>query len=465
MNKLKRLLDSLTETESTQFRQALASSWFNQQSDVIRLFDWICATREEYLADQQPSVEDISKALFPEEGKPFTKTRHLISALCGKLEDFWVLRQARRNRLHYNALLNDALAKRGLNKDRVQALSMARRKWPSYEARLKAELLLAETSYEAAERVRAPENSKHLYQAYRISERLARHKRIKYACEELNRSAILSIDHEASLAINEMVLPNDDPVDQAYLLVYFILREADYIPARHQALASLLKEESQGIEPEDLQALYEFSINIAIRVINRGAGDYLRPLFNTYLQALELGLLVTHKGLSIQHFKNIITTGLRLGELSWVSDFIATEGESLNVDDRAGILDFYYALLSFEEGNFARTVRLLFQHYYSDPFYQLSAKTLLAKAYYEQEDLEPLFSLLESLRAYLRRNRKLSALQRSNYLNFIKALKKLAQAKAEGGIADPKKSSFQLEGFEQLAERPWLEKMREELAV
>jgi len=95
--------------------------------------------------------------------------------------------------------------------------------------------------------------------------------------------------------------------------------------------------------------------------------------------------------------------------------------------------------------------------------YNLSSRVLLMRIYYELQENEPLFSLAESFRKFVKRNSILAAKRREPYLNFIKYTTKLART--------PKASKSRLEQLEESVtegldsvNKPWiLEKIREKI--
>ncbi|MEM1323958.1 MAG: hypothetical protein AAGG75_27100, partial [Bacteroidota bacterium] len=62
-----------------------------------------------------------------------------------------------------------------------------------------------------------------------------------------------------------------------------------------------------------------------------------------------------------------------------------------------------------------------------DVSYNLGSKLMLTATYYETDEIEPLYSLLESFRAYLNRHKEIPNQRRKNYLNLIKFTKKLTK--------------------------------------
>ncbi|MCB0589081.1 MAG: hypothetical protein KDD06_27580, partial [Phaeodactylibacter sp.] len=71
---------------------------------------------------------------------------------------------------------------------------------------------------------------------------------------------------------------------------------------------------------------------------------------------------------------------------------------------------------------------------FSDAFYHMAAKIIQLKSYYELEETEPFFSLLEASRKYIRRNRQLSDYQKQSNSGFLKIAGKLKNLRLQIGI-------------------------------
>ncbi|MFT5801460.1 MAG: hypothetical protein ACI956_001268, partial [Nonlabens sp.] len=83
--------------------------------------------------------------------------------------------------------------------------------------------------------------------------------------------------------------------------------------------------------------------------------------------------------------------------------------------------------LYFYQKKYEDVISLLQTIEYDDIIYNLGAKTMLIRTYYEIEEIDALDSLLESFRIFLGRQKKLSAQRKQNYKDFIKFIRKLSR--------------------------------------
>ena len=80
--------------------------------------------------------------------------------------------------------------------------------------------------------------------------------------------------------------------------------------------------------------------------------------------------------------------------------------------------------------------------------------------YFDLEETEAFYSLVEAFRTYLRRNKLISDVQRTSYINFIRYAKKLFGIRSAGKKI-PLVLKKQMEATKQLGERSWLLKKAE----
>ena len=69
--------------------------------------------------------------------------------------------------------------------------------------------------------------------------------------------------------------------------------------------------------------MYNYFQNYCIQQINRGERQFLKETFNLFKDQLEKELLLDEYGFLDQwHYKNIVTTAIRLKEMEWTQNFI-----------------------------------------------------------------------------------------------------------------------------------------------
>ncbi|MFK7774942.1 MAG: hypothetical protein AB8F94_22575, partial [Saprospiraceae bacterium] len=125
------------------------------------------------------------------------------------------------------------------------------------------------------------------------------------------------------------------------------------------------------------------------------------------------------------HFKNIVVIALRCGKYDWTEDFISKNKEKLPESSRENAVTFNLARLYYYKKDYQKVISLLQEVEYEDIVYSLSSKSLLIATYYENDEVEPLYSLLESFIVYLNNRKDIPERWKKNHLNLVKFTKKL----------------------------------------
>ena len=134
--------------------------------------------------------------------------------------------------------------------------------------------------------------------------------------------------------------------------------------------------------------------------------------------------------------------------------FIAGYKKWLPADQRENLSHFCRSKLLFEKKDYKSAMRLLAQVEYDDILLNLNAKSMLAKMLYEQEELDSLDSLLESVRTFIQR-KKVIGYHKNIYSNLVKYTRKLVRVNPYS--AEQKEKLRQgILAANPLAERQWL---------
>ena len=279
---------------------------------------------------------------------------------------------------------------------------------------------------------------------------------------------------------NESLIEKEHALDQYYLLEK--LRDAVSLQVRSQILKGdysarllegVLEELRQNLDAyRNAPAIhiYIYLQNFCIAQINRNQQPFLHELFGLYQAQLSRELLHEDGYLIEWHYKNIVTTALRLGELEWVNTFIEEQKSELSPETAENAYRFNKAAYCHAVGEYGKVLELLTQVKYRNIHYSLGAKALLLRTYYELEEFEALHALVESFRQYLQRNRLLADFRRGGYYHLFRLTRRLAKLRTqmpylpEEQIAQRlTKVRMDVEATSPIFNRVWLEQKMAEL--
>ncbi len=254
--------------------------------------------------------------------------------------------------------------------------------------------------------------------------------KLKYTCETLNRQRVVNTQLGLQLVEEIQQFLSKGGLHQLndagiglYYQVLLTLLEPDHTP-HYDTLMLQLSETSHQLPREEQQAIYTFAQNYCIRKINSGQQAFLEALFHIYQNLLDSGLLIENEQLAHWHYKNIATVGLRLKRFDWVKAFLEKYRSSIPKNDQENAYTYNLSAYYYEVGQMKEALRLLQQVEFTDIFYPLSAKSLLLKIYFEQEDADGLSYHTQAFQAFLKRNKHVPEAHYHIYFNLIRYSKK-----------------------------------------
>lgn len=228
-----------------------------------------------------------------------------------------------------------------------------------------------------------------------------------------------------------------------------------------QDMMSSLEAVGDKLSETDLRECFQIAQNYCAVKINQGKTEYFSEIFRIFKNIIGRNVLLTDNQLSEGMFKNIITASLRLGEFAWAERFIQDYAEFLPADIRENARTFNLANLYSHQKQHDKVIELLRNVEYSDLAYAISAKSILIRTYYETDEYMALDSLLDSFRIFLRRNKligKALKIECGNFIGFVKKLSTLPPANSNA----VDKLQLQIERCNSVVSKKWLlEKVKE----
>jgi len=434
-NKVFSILQKFDKYEQNRLRKFVQSPYFNRNKRLEKLLELLL---------QDLGVEDPVISLDRE--KIWTKIGHKnkyddvklrkdFSDLLRLTEKFIAQEQYEKNGLYEAEFLLAGIHNKKIKKLEVGTTKMANRllkRFPLKSSELyfhrfaleKQVFLLNQEIQANSEKKNIEAVSKNLDIFY-ISEKL------RYYCYILGSKRIAVHDYDLKM-IDEVIrqVENSDykniPVIAIYYQNYLTLSNGEN-EAHYFKLKTLLDKNALDFPKVEAFNLYSSTLNYCVRKINSGNGNFLQEYLEVIIDFLEKEIIFLDNYLDPKVFNNIIITALRLEKYNWVEKFIINYQAKLSLEFRENSVTFNIAILRWYQKKYDEVISLLREVEYESLYYNLRSKTTLLLTYYEVDEIEPLFSLLESFRTFLNRHKEIPPHSRQNYLNLIRFTKKLTR--------------------------------------
>lgn len=433
-NKLITILKYFNKSDFNHFQKYITSPYFNKSQQLIHFFQII----EKGIKSPKETAlekERVWKKLFPEQKYNDVRFRKLCSDFLKLVEGFLSQQVYDEDKLQKAANLIESVGSRGIEKLYPSAIRIANNESEKYlfedsDFYFK-QYQIQKNYYEIIQHEFKHSEKQNLGKIDNYLDKFYLSEKLRYFCASLSQKQRGAHEYELSFEAEVIKLiksksDNLTPPEAIYFQIYLTLVEGDDVN-HYYKLKQLLKKHGLKFQSIEGKTLYDSAINYCVKKTNQGLANFLEELFDVYKDYLEKELIYIHGELDPFHFKNIVTIALRLGKYEWTENFIKTNKERIPSSSRENAYIFNLAKLYYYKKEYSEVISLLQAVEYEDIVYSLSSKSLLIAIYYETDEIEPLYSLLESFRAYINRRRDIPEKWKIGYLNLIKFTKKLVR--------------------------------------
>ncbi len=425
------LLKTLNKKEWRELHKFVRSPFFNQREDLVHLFEFL----REYLSHNKaiPEKAILFQKLYGKLPYDDHKVRMVMSFLLKNVEQF----------LLYNAVFSEEVKM----KTRLATIYRKRNLPKHFERALNdAKTLLKNSPYQNAEYY---ENAFWLFfEEVEYTSRISRTKelnmqeiidnqdiayianKLRQSCSTLTGEAISKTKYQFGLlseVLNYVEQKNliEIPIVALYYYCYKMLSEPE-APENFEQFKKLIFEKSKQFPDDEARDLYLLANNFCIKQWNLGNRHYLRDQFEFYQDGLKKNYFLLEGYLSRFTYMNIVTLGINLKAYQWLEKFIHDYKNLLKKDYRESVFSLHLAILKYEQKHYDTALQLLQKAEYKDLFMNISAKTLILKIFYEQDEFDALLSHLSAMHIFIRRKKELGY-HRERYQNTIRFTKKLIE--------------------------------------
>lgn len=444
---------TLNRKEMTRFKDLALSPYHNRHQDVINLIQYLSGCYPDFSAKK---LEDtlLAKQLWPNEKFNKSKLKHVFSYATRLMEVFLKLEETRDNDFLFETGVLKSYRKRKLDQryeSTITKLDQALKANPYRNSEYHFNMLglkteadkyyLNQQKYLRDESLQ--DRVKHL-DLYFLSEKL------KSSCEMINREKFFNMnyDHRFLKETIEHIEAQLDyyqqyPSISFYYQVYLSLTD-DKETKHYYKLREMIEQSGEAFPPEERRDLYYYAYNYCLRKLNRGDATFLAESFELMKNLLDQGLLLENDTLSEWHYKNMTALALGLDEYDWTHNFIEKYRALLPEDVAENAYTFNLASYYYGTKQYDEALVLLNEVEYTDVVYNLDAKSLLLRIYYDLDESDSLYSLIDAFKKYLMRNKLIAENKYARYLNLFKYANQAFKLKSQVDYQQKDKSRKEL---------------------
>ena len=430
-SRLIEVLQTFSKKEFRELKKWLHSPAHNQRQDVITLYEYLVKN------DRLEKVEALAKEkvfpiIYPKEPFDDAKMRQVMHFMFKAVESYLVYAKLEQEDIQVKLSLLNIYRQRKLSKN----FSKTQRDIAAYfdnmvhndEDNFYNEYLFQKEVYEYNSLIKRAQtlNLQELTDAFDkafIAEKL------KQACLLLAHQKVYNANYDTGLLNGVLDFIDKQPINNnsrinIYYFLYKITLDRNNINDFF-TLKNYIKED-QSIPKTEIRSVYLLAINFCINLMNSGKEQFIREAFELYKIGMEKDIFIEKGILSRWTFKNVVAIALRLKEFEWAENFIRSHGDFLEEKHKESFTHFNLAKLFYEKEDYRSALDMLSNYEPKDILINIDAKVMLLKIYYELDEFQVLESLLESMRAYLQRKKKMIGTQYlALYKNIIRYTKKL----------------------------------------
>jgi len=462
-SKLVHLLSSFTREDMEAFDTFLRSPYFNTREELIVLFGYLNNQYPDF-PEESLQKEKACEAAYP--GQPFDEKQlaYCMNYLLQAGERFLSIRRFEQSSVLPGLFLLETLVNRKQEKG-----------YQYVHKKLNHQL----ESSKIAE-------SERFYHQFRLAEIEDQHfmnkderrydpnleiasdnldlfyfsKKLRMLSEMINRQHIFNQSY--NLAFRGLLLEGlenseilSNPLIKTYYHVLRMLSYDESAETEYGEVKRLFQANYIIFSEADQQNILSHLLNFCIRQIREQVDrrPYMEEALSWYMFGIESRLYLPKDQLSPWHYKNIIKLAFNLGNFDWAENFMYQYSGKLQDTFRENALYYNLADLYYQKKDYEKAMKFLNQVEFTDIHYNLNAKQLLIKIFYELDEEEALLSLLASFSVYLKRNQHLSLDLRKTYENFCKLMTRILRR-------NPKKWQAIREDIQQVSpitDRKWLQ--------
>lgn len=429
-SKLITILRSLNIEEKRKLRKWINSDFVNKNEDILLFFKFIDGRKR--LNSKSVTKEKAHDFLYP--NTPFNdlRIRHLMWMSTEIVESF-IIHLTIENELSLKEkLLSKYYFNKGLYTYANKIIENA------IEDRKKVTIKNADfyrNSYELGYAFYDINSRNNRAEDFRINESIRSF--TAYSIIEVLKSACAVNTIQKVMEVNTQqyllqpildMLPNsiflELPIVRIYYNTYLVAANED--ENAFEIFVTDIKQNENLFSIQDLNGLYRTAINFCIKKSNQNIKYYTQKTFELYLYTIENGILIENNEINRFIFTNTITLGIKLANFIKAESFMKKYSDYVNAEFRENTIDYNNAKILYAKKQYNNALNILLTNEFKDTIWNLNAKLIISKIYFETEELKAFEMQLKAFKIYIKRKSNIGY-HKTYFTNVTDALTKLLE--------------------------------------
>jgi len=441
-----KLISILKKTTNISFKHLglmTESPYFNKKPELVELYNFLSKFHPVY-SDEDITYEKAHNFIFP--SQKFSKKRigYLMSDMLKLRENLMVNEKLESKPVQIELYKLSAYNKLDLDKSFNKSLKDASKKindntyknasfyFDKYALYIEEDHFFSKKQKHIHDA--SMENAIEYLDLFYLTEKF------RIACEISSRKRIVTNDYEPEF-VEELLdtIAGHSFEKEPAIAIYSTILKGFYRDKEGliDHLILLLDQYNQLFPNEEVQIMFRQLVNYCVRKLNGGEEQFRAKLFIIYKDMIKNGFVLDEfNHISPWTYMNIITIGISNKKMEWTEQFINDFKSKLHEKFRDNAYNYNLAYFYFNIMEYTKAMQLLNKVVFNDLYYICESKALLLRLYYVSNEVEAFYSLVDSFRIYIQRNKLMADKNKELYLNLIRFLNKLSK------IVDRDKESF-----------------------
>ncbi len=472
------IIKKFSKKELYQFKDWLFSPFHNKSEQVKTLYHWILLAAPDF-EEKQLNKQKAFTFVFKKTAYNELRINNVLSLLTKQLFDFLAFH----NYQHSNLLPQICLMNELLTRDLDKLLLQEGRKLE----KIKKQSTIQNSSTFFDEYLYYKQLDEHFLKkpkrAYDENLQLKNNKldlfyistKLRAACDMISRNTVIQANYQShhlddliNWVKNHSENYNQYPAITVYYQALKTIKEGKI--EDYYQLKLLLASNLHIFPNSEMSKLYDYVLNFCIRQINQGHPNFYKEILDVYKFLLDNRIIFQNDHLAQWDYKNIITVGIRLGETQWTENFIHQYKKDLSPKNRENAYIYNLAAFYYSTKAYKKSLQLLHEVKFTDTSYHLGAKIIQLKSFYELEEEEPFYALIDAFKIYILRSKDISNYRKQANLNLIKFAKRIFKLKEQQDLISPsiyngkwKSIDERLKKMNNIANLDWLNECLQDL--